>query len=350
MLIKTSYKGRGRPAVLTTAATLFFSAIFITGVGIGVGGVARAQAQNQNIGRVVDRVVAVVNDDIITLSELESASDSANAQGEDNAGLKTTPPELMSRVIDNLIERLLMKQAADSAGIEVSEAEIDNAIADVTETNNLTREQLLFALAESGLGYVQYRDQLREDIRQAKFIRMAFRSRINIPDEDAQEYYTQNIRDFQSPPTIRLRVISLAEEIPGNTGNIGTPKAGLGKRLAVVMEELGEGVEFAEVAATYSDGGTAAKGGDLGYLKPEELDPAIRAMLGRLSPGEVSPPVRTRGGTNIFQLVERREGSPRPLKEVIDVVRDRLYKELVAENYELWLEETRKVSHIEVRL
>ena len=341
MSIETSYKGPGRHAVLTTAAAaLFFCATFIV-VG-DMGSVAQAQTQAQKIGRVVDRVVAVVNDDIITLSEFEAATVSAGAPSEDGTTArtktKTKKAELMSRVIDDLIERLLMKQASDSAGIEVSEAEIDNAIADVTETNNLTREQLLFALAESGLGYEQYRDKLREDIRQAKFIRMAFRSRINIPDEDAQEYYTQNIRDFYSPPTVRLGVIFLAED------------AGSAKRLAVVTEELREGVEFAEVAARYSDGGTAAKGGDLGYLKPEELDPAIRSLVERLQPGQVSPPIKTRNGTNIFQLVEIREGSPIPLKDVINVVRDRLYKEIIAENYELWLEETRKVSHIEVRL
>ena len=337
MSIETSYKDPGRHAALTTAAAaLFFCATFIVVGGVG----SVAQAQTQKIGRVVDRVVAVVNDDIITLSEFEAATVSAGAPGEDGttARTKTKSPELMSRVIDDLIERLLMKQASDSAGIEVSEAEIDNAIADVTETNNLTREQLLFALAESGLGYEQYRDKLREDIRQAKFIRMAFRSRINIPDEDAQEYYTQNIRDFYSPPTVRLGVIFLAED------------AGSAKRLAVVTEELREGVEFAEVAARYSDGGTAAKGGDLGYLKPEELDPAIRSLVERLQPGQVSPPIKTRNGTNIFQLIEIREGSPIPLKDVINVVRDRLYKEIIAENYELWLEETRKVSHIEVRL
>ncbi|HXI10866.1 MAG TPA: SurA N-terminal domain-containing protein, partial [Thermodesulfobacteriota bacterium] len=106
---------------------------------------------------VVDRIVAVINDSVITLSELNAAT--AVALDKLDAGEKKDPAkmeELRAKVLDGLVEQKLVKQAADKAGIDISEREIDNAVEDIKKQNNLTQESLLLALAQSGLTVREY--------------------------------------------------------------------------------------------------------------------------------------------------------------------------------------------------
>ncbi len=289
---------------------------------------------------VVDRVVAVVNDSVITLSELNVATAVVVR------GLKGEPTEVenivetKSKILDSLIEKKLMKQAADSAGIEVSEKEIDLAIEDIIERNAMTEENLMTELARNGLTYKEYREQLREDIRQVKFVSRQFSSQITIEDEDMEDYYKRNMESFRDQDSFWLRLIFLAR---------GDEKA-TRMRLDAVMEELKNGVDFEKVASQYSDGPAASEGGDLGYVMAGELASAIEGAARQLKPGEVSGPVFTKEGVNIIQLMDRHDGEPQPFEEVKEEIRDKLFKEKMGARYDLWLEDMKRYAHIEVRL
>ncbi len=289
---------------------------------------------------VVDRVVAVVNDRVITLSELNAAYAVALG-GLKGSGLGDEDTvETRSKVLDNLIERTLIKQAAEKAGIEVSEWEIDNAIEDVKRQNNLTHEALMVALASSGLTYNEYREQMRDEIRQVKFVNRRFRSKIVIQDEDVEEYYTQHIDDYYTAPSFRLRILFLSSR----------DRRLLELRLKAVMKGLNEGEEFSELVRQYSEGPAVASGGDIGYLETGEVAPVIEEAANRLEEGEVSGPITTPEGVYLIQLVDRKEGEPQPLEEVKDSIRKALYKKILAQRYNFWLEETKKIAYIEVRL
>jgi peptidyl-prolyl cis-trans isomerase SurA len=292
------------------------------------------------VSEVVDRIVAVVNDSIITLSELNAATAVATRglKGEVKDGKNIV--ETKSKVLDALIEKKLMKQAADKTGIEVSEKEIDNAIEDIKKQNNMTQEDLLLALAKNGLTYKEYREQLREDIRQVKFVSSEFRSRIIIEPVDIEDYYKRNIESFYGPPAYKIRLIFIARD------DEKTMRA----KLEAVMEELENGVDFKDVAIQYSDGPAASDGGDLGYVKSGELEAAIEGAAMQLKEEEVSGPIFTKNGINIIQLLENWKGEPRPIEEVGDEIRKALYEERMNGRYNLWLEDMKRVAHIEVRL
>jgi peptidyl-prolyl cis-trans isomerase SurA len=292
------------------------------------------------VPEVVDRIVAVVNDSIITLSELNAATAVAikGLKGEAKEGENIV--ETKSKVLDALIEKKLMKQAADKTGIEVSEKEIDNAVEDIKEQNDMGHEALLAALAQNGLTYKEYREQLREDIRQVKFVSREFRSRININPEDIEDHYKRNIESYYGPDSFRVRLIFLAR----------TDEESMRDRLEAVMEELEKGEDFQEVASQYSDGPAASEGGDLGYVMAGELEGAIEGAARGLNPGEVSGPVYTENGINIIQLLDKREGEPRPLYELSQEIRNALFKERMEVRYNIWLEDMKRVAHIEVRL
>ncbi len=298
-------------------------------------------APSPAFAELVDRIVAVVNDSVITFSELEAATavelgglrGGGSRQGEDLVGTR-------SRVLDELIEKKLMKQAADMVGIEVSDREIENAVEDVKRDNKISGDELMLALAENGLTYNDYKEQLREQIRQVKFISRRFRSRIQVKQEDIEEYYIQNREKFYGASSYRIRLILLSGDDMGIVE----------RRLKTVQEELENGEEFSRVASLYSDGTAAAEGGDLGYVNTGELDGAIEDAAMVLETGGISPPVRTSSGVAIVQLLDRKGREALSIEEVDRKIRNALYDRFMDDRYEIWLDEMRRLAHIEVKL
>lgn len=294
---------------------------------------------------VMDRVVAVVNEGIITMSELNTATQLAlqdlkgGRRGRDIV-------EVRSKILDQLIERRLVEQASSKAGISVSEKEIDNAIEDVKRQNSLTQEGLLRALANSSLTYSEYRNQLKEQIRQVKFINKKFRTKVDISEDDMEDYYRQNIERFYGPGEVRLRQIFL----PVEKGATILQRKDTEEKARMILDEIKKGGDFVRLAITYSKGPNPEGGGDLGYIKVGEMDPTIERVVIGLKVGEVSGIIETPSGFHIIQLVDRKGGEPRPFQEVREEIRDILFQRIVDERYRLWLEEQKRVSYIEVRL
>lgn len=297
---------------------------------------------SQGGAEVVDRIVAVINDSIITLSELRAAT----AVAMDKLGVEggaidlEEAREMEGGILDGLIEQRLVKQAADKAGIEVSEREIDNAVEDIKKQNRLTQEELLLALAENGLTQKEYREQLKEQIRQVKFVNREFRSRISIQPEDIEDYYRRNMDEFQAPAVFRLNVIFL----PGDRKDV------LDRRLRLITGGLESGEDFRDLASQYSEGPAASAGGDLGYLKSGEIEPWLEDAALKLKPGEVSPAIERPEGVYFVRLSEYLPQAPRPLAEVSGEIHERLFKKIMDERYSFWLNETKKFAHVEIRM
>lgn len=288
---------------------------------------------------VVDRIVAIINDSIITLSELNAASVIASEGAiEKKEGIATA--EVKNKVLQSLIEQKLVKQAADKAGIDISEREIDNAIDDVKKQNNLTQDALMMALAREGLTVKQYREQLKEQIRQVKFINKEFRSKISVQKEDIEDYYHQHKESFYTLPSYRVGMIFLESKDPALQK----------RRLDTINEGLRTGEDFGKLATMYSDGTTAPAGGDLGYLKVGEMDKSLEAHVSKLKTGEISEPIITAEGVYIIKLADARAAELKPLDAVKDQIQDKLYKKIMDERFSLWLTEVKKYAHVDIRL
>lgn len=290
---------------------------------------------------VVDRIVAIINDSVITLSELNAATAVAlDKLSIDEKKDTSKVAELKSRMLDSLIEQKLVKQASDKAGIDISEREIDNAVDDIKKQNNLTQESLLLALAQSGLTLREYREQLKEQIRQVKFINKEFRSKISIQPEDIEDYYKTNIDEFYGPASYRLNLIFVPSD----------DKDAERQKLKVIKEGLARGDDFRDLAGHYSEGASASLGGDMGYMKEGEMDKTIEAAAKKLKIGEVSPPIITPEGTYFIQLVEVKKPAPRPLDDVRGYINDKLFKKVMDDRFSFWLKEVKRYAHIEIRL
>ena len=290
---------------------------------------------------VVDKIVAVINNHIITLSELNAATNVAldKITGEKPTDKKSLL-EFRSTALETLINQKLIKQASDAAGIDVNEREVDNAIEDVKKEHNLTKETLLIALARNGLTLREYREQMTEQIREAKFIDMEFESKISVLTDEIEDYYRQNIDEFIQPPTYRARMIFL----PNSDESI------LNKRLAAIKEGLEKKEEFAELARQYSEGPNAVDGGDLGWLSKGELDPTLEQAIEKLKINEVSSAVSRPEGIYLLQLTRSREAEPASIEESTAVIHKTIFNRRMEKRYNTWLKEARKYAHIEIRL
>ncbi len=288
---------------------------------------------------VVDRIVAVVNDSIITETDLNAAT--AVAVG----GLRSNEPReyhvhTKSVVLDNLIESSLIKQDAEKIGIEVSELEIDESIESVLERNGMTQNELIEALKAKDLPYQEYRNQIRDELIRVKFMNARFRSRIEIKKEELEEYYHQHIDEYYAEPSIRLAVLLLTDD----------DKNILQEKLKIIKQGLKDGEDFSELIKQFSDGPTAKQGGDIGYLHEDEISPLIKNIAQSLKVGEISKPVRAKKGIYIVQLIDRKDKEPKPLEEVRVEISNILYKKIMKERYAYWLENMKRTAFIDVRL
>lgn len=290
---------------------------------------------------VVDRIVAIVNESVVTLSELNAATAVALDKIAPDAKRDAKGiVELKDKVLEGMIEQKLVKQAADSAGIEISEREIDNAVEDVKKQNEMTTDALMLALAQNGLTYREYREQLKEQIRQVKFISKEFRSKIAIQDEEIEDYYKQNRDEFSGLTSYRIRMIF----VPSDDEDL------MKKKVGIIKDGLKSGSEFASLATEYSDGPGAEAGGDLGYVKSGELSKEIEEAVMKLGPNGVSEPVSMPEGVYFLQLLDSKPPEARPLAEVSKDIHDKLFKKMMDERFAFWLKEVRMFAHIEMRL
>jgi peptidyl-prolyl cis-trans isomerase SurA len=300
-------------------------------------------------GKVVERVVAVINEDIILETEVEQAT-VPHLRGapdmESNEGKKAWEA-VKRKALDDLIEsRLVMQQAAELK-LSVQSEEVDRAIEEVKKQNKLDDATFVEALKQQGFTMEGYRKNLRRQILGLKVINTAVRSRVSVSDDEVKTYYNQNTRQLEGQTNAHLRqvLVSVPTDAPA-------AEADRRKKVALKVVELARaGKSFVELAKAYSDDEmTKADGGDLGWVGPGVLQDALEQEVAGMVKGDVRGPVRTARGWHVLQLVERQAAAVRPLEEVKDQIRKQLYDQQVEKATQAWIKELRKKAHVDIRL
>lgn len=290
----------------------------------------------------LDRIVATVNGDIVTLGELQGA---AAPYMEQNA----TPDRrkrLFTDILEQLVNERLISQQIEEANISVSDPEIEAAIEDVLRQNNLSREQLQQALEARGMDMRDYRSDVKDQLTRLKLIDLKVRSRIVIPEEDLRHAYERQMKDEK--PTIKVAIAHIQLRLD--------PAGGAAERERIMAEatelrqRLEQGEDFTELAKAFSQGPTAARGGGLGVLDMEALMPEFQQALRGLEAGQISPPVVAQGGVHIIRLEERQVVPTKSFEELRGQLYQGLYRQKVDEQMKLWLDELRRDSSVTTNL
>jgi parvulin-like peptidyl-prolyl isomerase len=298
---------------------------------------------------VVDRIVAVVNQEIITFSEIEKWSRplQAEIQTEDRLERRERLQEVFRKILDKIIEEKLIEQEARKSGIKVTSKEIEVAVEDVKQKNKINQEGLEKALAMEGLTLEAFKKDLERRILHAKFVHSAVKVEQKAGEKELIEFFQNNLNHYRASESYRPAHILFL--IPHDA----TPEQirGIRKKSQKVLERIKEGADFTKMAMEYSEDTSSSKeGGDLGHFKKGELLPALEKEAMRLQVGEVSGLIRTELGFHILKLLDRKGGEPPPFEEIKEKVQADYYEKELEKALQQFLGKLKEKSVIEIKL
>ncbi len=293
---------------------------------------------------IIDRIMAKVNGEIITLSQVQEegypllAKLQTEFSGEE---LRARQQLVEQQMLERIIDRILQVQQARKRGLTVSAQEVDAALQDIMRQNNLTEEEFKRILAEEDIDYLEYRNHIEEQLLVSRLLNIEVRSKIRVDLKEIEEYYQRHRNQYGGEMQFRVRHILFLTN--GSNGTMEKAR----ENAQIVLEKLRNGEDFVTLARLYSQDPSASSGGDLGFLKQGEMLPAFEEALKRLEVGEISEPIQTKYGFHIIRLEEKRGGEQKPLEAVRAEIENLLINQKMQRRYEEWMKELRDAAYIE---
>jgi peptidyl-prolyl cis-trans isomerase SurA len=293
---------------------------------------------------IADRIVAVVNNDAITLGEVQEA---IALHRQENRGRALESDEaLFTQLLARLIDARLQLQEAEREKITVEDAEVEEEIAErMKRFGARTREELEAMVRAQGLSFEAVRRRVRDSLRVQKLVRRKVALRVSVTEDEIDRYLAENRDKLETGLTYHARHILI---VPETDTDAGWEAARI--RAEIIRGQLAAGADFAELARRHSRDATAPEGGDLGALKRGELAPEVEQRILALEPGQTSEPVRTSLGWHLFRLESREALEGERLRRLRQQVRDILYRQKYEARLEAWLREIKARAIIEVRM
>ncbi|AGC41838.1 PpiC-type peptidyl-prolyl cis-trans isomerase [Myxococcus stipitatus DSM 14675] len=298
----------------------------------------------------VDKVAAVVNRDIITLSEVQQrvAPELARINAGDPAKRAELRAQLMKTGLDTLIGEKLMEAQIAELGITATEGQVDELVNDVRRQNdNMDQAQFEQALAAEGLTLAKYRDILRKKILRDQLLRAKVGPKVKVTEEDLKAAYNQYARAEGEDSEVHARHILVSVDPKATEEQVAAARK---KAEGIAQEARREGMDFSALARARSEGPSAADGGDLGWFKRGVMVAAFEKVAFNLKQGEVSEPVRTNFGWHVLKVEERRSVAAAPYEEMRPKLEGKLIEQKTEKFLEQYVQELRQKASVEVKM
>ncbi|MFO7750950.1 MAG: SurA N-terminal domain-containing protein [Desulfobacteraceae bacterium] len=301
-------------------------------------------------GDIEERIVAVVNNEVITLTELNRAlrpyMDKIETAGYADAKKEKMIYKLKQDMLSRMIDRKLTDQEVERLGITVSDKEVDAAIERLKQSQFMTQEDLEKALKQDGMSFREYRKKIHREILRPKLINYSVKSKVVVTDSDVEAYYRENRQDYTGVKRYHLYNILIPVESPGMDDSRAEPL----KTATRIKELLDQGKSFQELARRYSAAPNASDGGELGVMDAETLSAKLEKVVSKLAEGDHSRPVLTDQGYQLFYVKAVQPAEVKELDQVRDQIFKKLYDEIVEKKFQSWLQSLRENSHIKKML
>jgi parvulin-like peptidyl-prolyl isomerase len=299
----------------------------------------------------IERVVAIVNEAVILQSELDSrlAPVLANAaQISDPTERRRRQAKLAAEVLDEMVNEELIVQAGEAAKIEVDSSEVQAALDEIKQQNNLDDAGLEQALAQQGYKLQSYKTDLRRQLLRLRAVNQLVSPKVQVTDEDVRARYDQMRRRSASVSAVRLSHILV--KVPEHPTEQQLTEAK--ERAAKVIERVKGGEDFAKVAADVSDDdSTKATGGELGWFERGSLNnPDWEPVVFSMQKGDVRGPVAGPQGLHVFQCTDVKQTELKPFDEMKEQLTRELRRRELDKQTQLWVEELRKKAYYEIKL
>ena len=250
----------------------------------------------------VDRIVAVVNTEVITQNDLNERVGLVVRQLQRQGGQLPSSDVLSRQILERLINDLLQVQLAKETGIKVDDATLDRTIERIAQENNLSMTEFRGALERDGIRYPRFREDIRNEILLARLREREVESSIVVTDAEVETELARLAREATGDSEYRLSHVLVLVPPQASAEQIEARR----RRALLALSELRRGANFAQIAATYSDAPDATQGGNLGWRPSSRLPSLFLESIERLQPGDVSDILRSPNGFHIVKLLEKR--------------------------------------------
>ncbi len=295
----------------------------------------------------LDGIAAVVNGEIITISEVDEASAPEMAELRRRyagATLRDKQRALFKQSLQPLIDQRLQLARAQELNLQVSENDVAYHVNKLKEQNQISDAQLQQMLESRGLTMEAYQEQIRHGLLVSKVVNAEVRSRIILMETELRAAYEQHKERYRVAG--ELTVSHILFLVPSHATSEEEARAK--QRAETVLQTIRQGGDFVTLAKLHSEGPSADRGGLLGTFRTGELLPGFEQAITALQPGNISNVVRTRVGWHIIRLEQRKAGAYRPFEEVKDSLKSELSQTKLDKKYVEWVESLRQQAFVTI--
>lgn len=292
---------------------------------------------SQATAQLVDRIVAVVNGEIITLYELKQNLNNQYLISNKrlDVGVGSQDENLRKEVLNSMINDLLLVQEAERLRIEVSDTEVDNYIRNIKKEQNISEDEFDQFLQRQRLTLEKLRERVRNKIKKKRLLTSMVLQKVVVFQEEIESYYAKHQDKYQVSKKIHLRLIVHPDK----------------EKLCDLRQQILAGkISFENAAKGYSQGPGAEQGGDLGFVDWKDLDSKWKNILKDLKKGNLSEVFSLQDRYAILYLQSSMPAGQKPLKEVREKIRNVIYQQKLKDRFEEYMEELRSKAVIEVRI
>jgi peptidyl-prolyl cis-trans isomerase SurA len=261
----------------------------------------------------LDRIIAVVNEDVILESELQEMTQTVRQQIRQREGAMPSPDILRRQVLERLIMQRIQLQRADNTGIRVADDALNAALAQIAQNNNMTLRQFRDVLEADGYAFADFRENIRDEMIISRLRKAQVEDTIVISDREIDNFLATQSLQGDTEASYRLQHILVSLPDAAAPEEVQAAET----QLATIQKLLDDGADFAEVAAGYSDGQNALEGGELGWRQKGELPSLFADVVPTLAEGEASEVLRSGSGFHIVRVAEKKTEETHLVKQTL---------------------------------
>ena len=295
---------------------------------------------------IVDGIVAVVNNEVVTQVELNAIllpiyTQYKSTYSDEELLMKID--EAKKNILYKLIEDKLILQEAHKIGMPATDEEVAERLEQI-KSRFSSSEEFKSALASQGLTVVDLKEKYREQIMIKKMVNREVRSRVSVTPIEIALFYEKNKDDFNLPAQVKVMTIMIRKSEADPESNTDSLK-----KIKMIELKMAEGEDFTKLAREYSQDPSAVDGGDMGYIGKGQMMKKIDEVIFSLQPGEISETIETAVGYHVFKIVEVKEAGAESFDEARMQIENYLFQEKAKERFDEWMTNLKENAYISVK-
>jgi peptidyl-prolyl cis-trans isomerase SurA len=303
-------------------------------------------------GRRVDKIIAVVNDEVITQSDVDRVLVAMEAEYKavysDSQQLSQRVKQAEKNIINQMVEEKLILCEAKNFDIKIDEDKIEARIEEIKKDFDSAQE-FEWALELQGLTLQQLRDRFINQEIMKNMVEYFVKSKVRVDPAQIKQFYQTHQKELAQPQRALVKIILITADGPGRSEKGQDGEYPALQTAKTLLERLKQGESFEDLAKNYSQGATASDGGSMGFIEKGQLIEELDRAIFSLRPGEFTDVLKINQGYGIFKVDKRQPERPVSFAQARDSIKDILYNKQFTEAFKKWLDELKEKAYISIK-